>query len=152
VRRRRVCAASPARRPARGPPLHRARVAARCAARLHADAPDWGLAFFGSDRFVAVRGALAADVRWDVFIPGYRADCDFYQSVRVSGWSLQHCRAGRVVAAWQARPPRAVDLRALPGLRPVPRLRRGRAPGGAPRACGAVRRPVPTLAPRSTCS
>ena len=64
--------------------------------------PDWGLAFFGTDRLVAVRAKAAADVRWDVFVPQFRADCDFYQSLKVSGWELMHCNAGRVVNAWQA--------------------------------------------------
>lgn len=65
--------------------------------------PDWGLIFFGSDRFTAFRVKATADVHWDVFVPSFRADCDFYQTLKVSGWSLQHCNAGRVVVAWQAR-------------------------------------------------
>ena len=75
----------------------------RCVKNVHNSVPDWGLIFFGSDRFTAFRVKATADVHWDVFVPSFRADCDFYQTLKVSGWSLQHCNAGRVVVAWQAR-------------------------------------------------
>lgn len=86
---------------------HCGRRGSRCVERWHATQPDWGLVFFGSDRFTAVRAKAAADVRWDVFVPQYRADCDFYQSMKVSGWQLLHCDAGRAVSAWQVRPVQA---------------------------------------------
>lgn len=85
------------------PRRHSVRLGSRCVEHWHASQPDWGLAFFGTDRLVAVRTKAAADVRWDVFVPQYRADCDFYQSLKVSGWQLMLCNAGRVVTAWQAR-------------------------------------------------
>ena len=88
---------------ARAPRASRWALGSRCVERWHASQPGWGLVFFGSDRLVAMRTKAAADVRWDVFVPQYRADCDFYQSLKVSGWSLLHCDAGRVVNAWQAR-------------------------------------------------
>ncbi|KAK9831471.1 hypothetical protein WJX81_008431 [Elliptochloris bilobata] len=78
-----------------------AAAAERCVERWDASQPDWGLIFFGSDRLMAVRVKAAADVHWDVFVPQYRADCDFYQSLKVSGWGLLHCDAGRIVSAWQ---------------------------------------------------
>ena len=87
----------------RTPRRHSVRLGGRCVEHWHASQPDWGLAFFGTDRFVAVRTKAAADVRWDVFVPQYRADCDFYQSLKVSGWELMHCNSGRVINAWQAR-------------------------------------------------
>ena len=89
----------------------------RCVKSVHDSVPNWGLIFFGSDRFTAFRVKATADVHWDVFVPSFRADCDFYQTLKVSGWSLQHCNAGRVVVAWQAR--LAEGNAALPHTRTV---------------------------------
>ncbi|KAK9825705.1 hypothetical protein WJX81_008216 [Elliptochloris bilobata] len=71
-------------------------AALRCVARVAKAAPGWGVIFFGYDWFAAYSAAAAASVAWDILIPHYKADCDYYHRVRAAGHSVHGCYAGRV--------------------------------------------------------
>jgi predicted O-methyltransferase YrrM len=49
----------------------------------------WGIAFTAYDAFAAYSAAMIADVGpWDVTLPQYFADIDYYRRVRLAGWEV----------------------------------------------------------------
>ena len=54
-----------------------------------ATGPRWGIAFTNYDAFAAYSAAMIADVGpWDVTLPQYFADVDYYRRVRLAGWEI----------------------------------------------------------------
>jgi predicted O-methyltransferase YrrM len=49
----------------------------------------WGIAFTNYDAFAAYSAAMIANVgAWDVTLPQYFADIDYYRRVRLAGWEI----------------------------------------------------------------
>ncbi|KAK9819904.1 hypothetical protein WJX72_003821 [[Myrmecia] bisecta] len=53
--------------------------------------PSWGVAYFTYDWLAAFRTAAVAHTPWDEFLPHSKADCDYYHSLRLAGWTTHEC-------------------------------------------------------------
>ncbi|KAK6530669.1 hypothetical protein TWF281_007508 [Arthrobotrys megalospora] len=60
---------------------------------------QWGIVWYGFDWLALVNVAAATDREmgvgaWDTFIPYYHSDCDYYERMRLSGYSILERRVG----------------------------------------------------------
>ncbi|KAK6337589.1 hypothetical protein TWF730_002984 [Orbilia blumenaviensis] len=61
----------------------------------------WGLVWYNFDYLTLVNVAAAADDEggvgaWDTFIPYYHTDCDYYERMRLNGFSILEYRVGDI--------------------------------------------------------
>jgi hypothetical protein len=59
--------------------------------------PRWGVKFFSYDYLSLVNvEAWRATGQWDVYIPYYNTDCDFYQRMAFAGYRVEEAQAGHI--------------------------------------------------------
>ncbi|KAK6514832.1 hypothetical protein TWF506_007194 [Arthrobotrys conoides] len=65
------------------------------------DGKRWGLVWYSFDHLSLVNVAVAFDTKanigaWDIFIPYYHSDCDYYERMRLNGFEILERRVGDI--------------------------------------------------------